>query len=248
MYMNSNGYNSQVFTISGMTAPTKITAFGENLGVVSEATIDGAERIGLVIAKKRPEAKIRIAIPEGGRDAGMVVLNPSTNRSFFYMVEELDVQKVELGIGNRYFLYNSDTNPKRYVLSTEPPHWLEARDIHFLVKYGKPAREFPEKQMSLDEMMFYPLRKMQESLSVPGYSVEEALNDAAEEMLDMNVVCVDEETGDPEDYDGIMEKLTKAKCSYADLAASLRLLLRAETHKRYRETTGGASASEGDDK
>lgn len=254
MYMNCSGDSGRIFRIGDMTSPIKVTIFGKDLEVVKETTIEGVETIGLLMSKERPVANVRVAIPEENRDWGMAVVSPSINRSYFLMVEEVDEKKRQDKMLNRYFLFNSDANHKRYVLSSEPPHWLEARDVHFLAKYGKPSKEFPEKVMTLDEAMFYPLQKMKESLSIPGYSVEEAMDDAAEELLEMNVVCIDEDgpqdaknLDDPEDYDNFMEEFTAARCSYADLVASIKLIVRADARKRYRERGGDASAPKGAD-
>lgn len=107
----------------------------------------------------------------------------------FLMVEDVEGEPVEK---DRMFIYLSERRSNRFVLSSELPSWVENDDNHFLTKFGKLAETVPAVRMTTDECLAEALAAAQGSLKSPFSTLEGAILDHEEELLDRHVVVEDE--------------------------------------------------------
>lgn len=238
MYMVNNSIKGAGFIISDvMSAVLHLVIFDRDVKPIIDEKIVGMKRGGLIMRPLDGKPEVRKFMEDKGDVTLLVNLGCDGN---VMMIED---DREDLGLTHRMFVSVSEYNSEKFLLASEPPHWMSQDDIHFLYKFGRPASSVPEKQMTFEEATMFQLERMKASLMDPGTSLREAQAEALEELRDLHAVIVDDENDEPSEEELLMmspeereetmlKEMHAAKCSYTDLMASLSVLFVAEERKK----------------
>lgn len=243
MYMINNGVGGDNFVIYAVGGKAlRIVIFDRDVKPIVEETFVGMKKGGLIMRPLdcKPELKKFVEMDDGE----VAILANLGCDSNIMMVEDAWEERMP-DMTHRMFISVSEYNSEKFLLASEPPHWMSEANRHFLYKFGKPAAEFPKTEMTFEESIMFQLDRMKASLEDPEADMREAWIDSLEELRDMNVVFVESEDDGPSEEEFLamseeereemmLSEMGSAKCSYTDLMASLSVLMAAEERKKQR--------------